>query len=105
MKKYIIIILASCTLGLIIGLYAAAQLFALNIDLLGIPYKNEPVTLLSDITINQGNISFVIPKGATITRDYTAKGTTYLSLQIIGAPMTEPPIESSGGDRLFFVKE
>lgn len=45
------------------GLLLSIRLFAIDVDLLAMPYINTPVTLAKDITIVQNDVEVSLPKG------------------------------------------
>ena len=77
--------------GFATGAFTIAHIFAINIDLLGVPYSNSPVVAPSDIVVKQGDIKLIIPKGATLMYRYSAKETPYYVLHIVGWPFEEQP--------------
>ena len=56
-----------CILGLIAGIIVSVHLFAIDVDILAIPYLNKGVVLTEDIVIEQDNIQLSIPKGTQLT--------------------------------------
>jgi len=79
------IALISLVVGGIAGFTVAVNVFAINIDVLGIPYKNIPVQTTKDVTIEQGKNKIIIPKGSTVQYGYTAKEQPYYFIEFYGA--------------------
>lgn len=71
--KIILIGIAASSIGFIVGVVSAINLFAIEVDILGLPYKNQPVELNQDIDIEQNDITISLPKGAMVYHTYTAK--------------------------------
>lgn len=65
-KKLILVGGAALIVGVLVGWIAAIKTFAVDIDVLGIPYSNEPVIATRDLRIAQGDIELTIPKGTTL---------------------------------------
>lgn len=55
-------------IGILVGFFSAVYIFAVDIDILTIPYINRPVTLKVDLTLqsDKHGIRIVIPKGSQI---------------------------------------
>ena len=65
--------------GIVIGLSLAIQAFDIHVDILGIPYRNQPVILTEDITIYHRSSQITLPKDITLIRRYiTEYGDTYV---------------------------
>jgi hypothetical protein len=66
MKKIgtVIIVLA---VGFMIGLVTSIYLFAIDVDVLAIPYVNEGIVTKEDILIEQNDILLEIPRGTQMT--------------------------------------
>jgi len=60
--KYLIILL----LGFVFGVAVSIYLFAVEIDLLSLPYLNRTVELTEDISGHQGERKITIPEGSQI---------------------------------------
>ena len=83
-NKIIPIALISLLAGGIAGFVVAVNVFAINIDVLGIPYKNIPVQTTKNVTIKQGENKILIPKGSTVLYGYTAKEQPYYLIEFYG---------------------
>jgi len=91
MKQFTIISLA-LILGFVSGLTAAVKLFALDIDILAMPYANTAIVLDKEMHIQQGDVKLTIPAGAVIEHKYTIKSVPIYSLPIVGN-LGDKPIE------------
>ena len=66
-------------IGIVIGLILAIKAFDIKTDILGIPYRNQPVILTEDIFIQQNGVKVTIPKDSKLVRRYTTQyGNTYV---------------------------
>ena len=74
----------SLLVGVAGGIVVAVKVFAIEVDLLAIPYSNTSVKLTESISIEQGSISRMLPAGSEITFKYAPKGMPVYSLDIIG---------------------
>jgi ABC-type lipoprotein release transport system permease subunit len=103
MKKGILISIVFTLVGFIAGLITAINIFAIDIDVLGIPYSNTAVKAQKDIMIEQGNNKIIIPTGTTLIYNYTAKETPFYSLPIVGYPFDEEPFKETQNWEYFLV--
>ena len=93
------IVFASCTalaIGVAIGAFASIHLFAVDVDLLSLPYINEGVTLADDVEIEQNGRTIIVPKGTELTWVRRMPGGDAYTLQILSleihAPVKTEPI-------------
>jgi hypothetical protein len=71
MNKWLLVI-GSAFAGCIIGIAICVYLFAIDIDLLAVPYLNRPVVLNESVEITQGGIQTILPKGTKLVHVKTA---------------------------------
>ena len=86
-KREAIISVASILIGVVCGFMLAVKLFAIEIDVLGIPYKNQSVVATKDIKAAQGDIEITIPRGSKIIHRYTAEEVPVYSIEVDGPVM------------------
>jgi len=103
MKKIAISFILLIT-GAVGGFLSAINLFAVDIDLLAIPYSNTPVVLMEDITIEQGEISVVLPKGSKMTYRFAPKGMPVYAVDIIGDYGVRPDTQPINQGSYFYVQ-
>jgi len=97
--KIIVITFISLIIGAISGCILVIKLFAIDIDLLALPYSNTPVVLMENITIEQDQIAIKLPKGSEITYKYSLKGMPVYSVDVIGnldLKIVTKPIDRKG---------
>ena len=95
MTKVIIFSSVFLVLGFIAGLLTGIYMFAVDVDLLGLPYSNSPVVASNDVVVTQGDLKITIPKGATLTYRYSAKDEPYYALDIVGKPFADRPFQKT----------
>jgi len=100
MRNYVLTISALIS-GIVIGAYAAVTVFAIDVDLLGLPYKGTTVELLNDRTIRQGESEVILPAGSKLTYSYTTKSVPIYTLNIVGG-FGEIPPESKDSSKVYF---
>lgn len=61
------IFIGALIVGFVLGLIAAIYLFAIDVDVLAIPYVNKGIVTKEDILISQNDILLEIPKGTEMT--------------------------------------
>lgn len=104
MKQFLITIF-TLLIGFTIGLYAAIFIFAIDVDILGIPYSNTTVELDRDLHVTQGELSIEIPKGSQLEYEYSIKSTPIYSLKIIGKLGKPFPEVADDNDKYFFSRD
>ena len=104
MKKFLVTIM-TLLIGFIIGLYVAIFLFAIDVDILGIPYSNTTIELDRDLHVTQGDLSVEIPKGSQLEYEYSIKSTPIYSLKIIGMLEKPFPEVTDDNEKYFFSRE
>jgi len=104
MMKKIAISFILLIAGAIGGFLLTINLFAVDIDLLAIPYSNTPVVLMEDITIEQGGISVVLPKGSKITYRFAPKGMPVYAVDIVGDYGVRPDTQPINQGSYFYVQ-
>ncbi len=67
-----------------VGIAVTLNIFAINIDTLGMPYSNTPVKTDKNLSIKQGNIEITLPAGTILTYNYSTKSVPIYSLSIVG---------------------
>ena len=87
------------------GSIATIKLFAIEIDILGVPYLNNAVQAQNDVVVEQGEIKITIPKGAILIHNYTAKEAPFYSLQIVGFPFEQIPFMATKSREYFLIHE
>lgn len=75
--------------GFCLGIVVAIQLFAIKIDLLGVPYANSPIVTTVDMYAMGDTTQISIPKGTPLVYLYTAKDVSFYALPLIEEPFTE----------------
>lgn len=104
MKKCLITIL-TLVIGFIVGLYTAVVIFAIDVDILGLPYSNTTVELDRDLHVTQGELNIEIPKGSQLEYEYSIKSVPIYSLKIIGNVEEPFPEAAEINNKFFFSKE
>lgn len=61
------ILLIGLIAGVVLGIVISIYLFAIEVDILAIPYINEGIMTKEDIFIEQNDILLEIPKGTQMT--------------------------------------
>lgn len=57
----------SFLLGVIAGILISVYLFAIDVDLMSIPYVNKGVLIKKPLTLKQNSIEMTLPQGAELT--------------------------------------
>lgn len=83
-RSVFLLSLISLVCGCIGGFYTAVKLFAIDIDLLGVPYSNVAVVTRQDMHLTQNQFELTIPKGASIIYSYSTQSVPVYSLPIVG---------------------
>ncbi len=84
-------------MGSVVGFLVAVKLFAIDIDLLAVPYLNKPVTTTEPFTASNGSLSVVVPAGVILVHRYSPKGVPVYAVELVGTlagrPRTVPANE------------
>ena len=91
-------------IGIVIGVVATIELFAIDVDLLGVPYANKPVIATQDLVATQGDTEILIPEGTVLRFKYYAKEAPFYSLPISGEPFADLPLEDTDQIAHFYLK-
>lgn len=94
----------SALAGAVAGFLGAVNLFAIDVDLLSVPYANEPVTTTEPFTASDGAISLVVPAGASFIHRYSPKGVPVYSLEFVGALSGGPRTVPASDAGYFYVQ-
>jgi hypothetical protein len=73
----------SFVLGVIAGILITIYLFAIDVDLMGIPYINKGVLIKKPLTLKQNSITLIIPEGAELTLMRRMPGVNEYAIPII----------------------
>ena len=94
MKRPTLAVSVAAFAGFATGFWAAVSLFAINVDLLGLPYSNTAVVAQKSAIVENGNIRISIPQGTKLIYQYSAKEQPFYALPIVGEPFTEPFVKA-----------
>ena len=103
MIKKIIIPITCLLVGVASGLLLAIELFAVDVDLLAIPYSNSPVVLEEALLLNQEGLSVSIPKGTNLNFKYAPKGMHVYSIEIFGGYGVIPKTKPAEHGKYFYI--
>ncbi|MCZ4307156.1 hypothetical protein O4G98_20695 [Zoogloeaceae bacterium G21618-S1] len=94
----------SALAGAVVGFLGAVKLFAIDVDLLSVPYANEPVTTTEPFTASDGAHSLVVPAGASLIHRYSPKGVPVYSLEFVGTLSSSPRTVPASDTGYFYVQ-
>ncbi len=73
---------AGLIVGAVAGVGATLRVLKVEVDLPGVPYRGEGVTVEHDLKLRQGKTEVVVPAGAEVRLDYiTGEGIEFYSLR------------------------
>jgi len=67
LKSNKIVWFISFLFGVIGGILITIYLFAIDVDLMGIPYINKGIVTQTPLILKQNSIKFILPEGAELT--------------------------------------
>lgn len=98
--RTLIVFISGCS-GVVIGFLGAVWLFAIDVDLLAVPYLNQPEKTTQEVVVVQDSLSVAIPKGATVIHKSSPKGLPIYALEFVG-DLSTPSITQPSETRQYF---